>query len=55
MIKKSSIGWKVLALKDPNLSHQEWMLIKLGSTTWGDLLHIMFLKIKYRIRGIRES
>ena len=55
MTKSSGIGWRERALADPELTDRNFHLIMLGPVTIGEACTLLGLKIKYKIRGIRES
>jgi len=41
--------WKLKALADPELKHKDWMLLKVGPTTLGDMFKYQIMKIRYMI------
>ena len=45
-------GWKVRALRDPNLPESHWQLLKLGPSSLAEAFILQAIKWKYQIRGI---
>jgi len=39
--------WKFKAISDPNLKYKDWMLLKIGPTTFKDMIKYYFIKFKY--------
>ncbi len=54
-MKNSGTGWRERALVDPELTDRNFHLIMLGPLNIGEAFTLLVLKIKYQIRGIRES
>ena len=42
--------WKVKALRDPNLSQREWMLLKVGPQSLAEAFHMQAIKLRYSLR-----
>lgn len=49
--------WKKLACSDPNLTTNDYLLIKLGPSTVWEWMHLQIIKLRYknRIRIIKMN
>ena len=43
-------SWKLKAYADPNISDRNYCLLKLGPRNIGELLHYLFLKLRYSLK-----
>jgi len=42
--------WKLRALRDPNLSQKDWMLLKVGPQSLAEAFHMQAIKLRYSLR-----